>query len=100
MNINNFSKFNIKNMISKEINKNLTKFILANKYKILKSDKILRMAYRNKYFFKHSSISFFKRSCLKQGNCKSVFKFFKMSRFMCRFYASNGFLYGLRKASF
>ena len=100
MNISNFSKFDTKNMVSKEIYKNLTKFFIANKYKILKSDKIIKMAYRNKYFYKHSSTSFFRRSCLKLGNCRSVFRFFKMSRFTCRYFASNGLLYGLRKSSF
>lgn len=100
MNISNFSKFDIKNMISKEIYKNLTKFFIASKYKVLKSDIVIKRAYKNKYFSKGSSTSFYRRACLRLGNCRSVFRFFKMSRFMCRFFASNGFLYGLRKASF
>lgn len=100
MKISNFSKFDIKNMVSTEIYKNLTKFFLANKYKLLKSDIIIKKAYKNKYFLKKSSISFFRRACLRLGNCRSVFRFFKMSRFTCRYFASNGLLYGLRKSSF
>lgn len=100
MNIKNFIKFNTKNMIQKEIYKNLTKFFISNKYKILKSNQIIKIAYRNKYFLKQASTSFFRRSCLLLGTCRSVFRFFKMSRYKCRYYASNGFFTGLRKASF
>lgn len=100
MHLKNFNKFNIQNMIEKEIYKNFTKFFISNKYKILKSNKIIKIAYRNNYYLKQASISFYKRSCLYLGNCKSVFRFFKMSRYVCRYYASNGFLTGLRKASF
>lgn len=100
MNISNFNKFNTLNMIKKEINKNYIKFFILNKFKILKSNKIIKIAYRNKYFLKQGSISFFRRSCLRLGNCRSVFRFFKMSRYACKYYASNGFFTGLRKASF
>lgn len=100
MNIKNFTKFNSKNMIEKELYKNFTKFFISNKHKILKSKQIIKIAYRNKYFLKQASISFFRRCCLLLGTCRSVFRFFKMSRYKCRYYASNGFLTGLRKASF
>jgi len=100
MNIKNFKKFDLKRMQNKELNKNLIKFIISNKYSILKSNKIIKLAYSSFYFYKFSSISFFRRSCLYSGNCRSVFRFFKMSRFKCRFYASSGILNGLRKASF
>jgi ribosomal protein S14 len=100
MNSKNVAKFNTKIMIEKEINKNLTKFFIANNYKILKSKKIIKIAYRNNYFLKQASVSFFRRSCLFLGTCRSVFRFFKMSRYMCKYYASHGFLTGLRKASF
>lgn len=100
MNLYNFTKFNTKRMILKELKKNLTKFFISNKYKILKSNKIIKMAYRNNYFSKNASTSYFRRSCLKLGNCRSVFRLFKMSRYVCRYYALNGFLTGLRKASF
>lgn len=100
MNKSNFFKFKTKLMIIKEVYTNLTKYFISNKYKILKSNKIIKIAYRNKYFAKNASISFFRRSCLRLGNCRSVFRFFKMSRYICRHYASNGFFTGIRKASF
>lgn len=100
MNSKNFLKFNTKIMIEKEMHKNLTKFFISNKYKILKSKNIIKIAYRNNYFLKQASVSFFRRSCLFLGTCRSVFRFFKMSRYMCKYYASYGFLTGLRKASF
>lgn len=100
MNLHNFSKFHTSKMITKEINKNLVKFFISNKHASLKSDKIIKIAYRNFYFYKNSSTSFFRRSCIRSGNCRSVFRFFKMSRYLCRFYASNGFFVGVSKASF
>jgi len=100
MNAKNFLKFNTENMIKKELYLNMTKFFIASKHSILKSNKIIKIAYRNNYYMKSSSISFFRRSCLKLGNCRSVFRFFKMSRYICRYYASNGFFTGIRKASF
>jgi ribosomal protein S14 len=100
MNINNFKKFNTLNMVKKEMHKNFIKFFILNKYKILKSNKIIKIAYRNNYYLKQASTSFFRRSCLRLGNCRSVFRFFKMSRYICKHYASNGFFVGLRKASF
>ena len=100
MNIKNFIKFNTKKMIEKEMHKNLTKFFIANNYKVLKSKTIIKMAYRNNYFLKQASVSFFRRSCLFLGTCRSISRFFKMSRYMCKHYASYGFLSGLRKASF
>lgn len=100
MNLSNFKKFNTFSMIKKEIYKNFVKFFILNKYKILKSNKIIKIAYRNNYYLKQASISFFRRSCLRLGNCRSVFRFFKMSRYICKYYASNGFFTGLRKASF
>lgn len=60
----NKKKFEINKMQKKELKKNLSKFILLNKYSSLKSDKIIKMAYKNFYFYKYSSISFFRRSCV------------------------------------
>ena len=100
MNIFTFNKFDTKNLKKKELKKNITKFYLSNKYSILKSDKIIKKAYQNLYYNKYSSVSYFRRSCLVTGNCRSVFRFFKLSRYTCRLYASNGLLTGLRKASF
>jgi ribosomal protein S14 len=100
MNIFAFKKYKIKNLIKKELKKNLIKYFLSNQYKNFKSNKIIKLIYRNKIYYKYSSISFFRRSCVLSGNCKSVSRFFKLSRYLCRYYASNGFIVGLRKASF
>ena len=100
MNKHAFNKFNIKKMLNFEIKKNLTKFYLSNKYSNFKSKKLINLAYNNLYFYKYSSTSFFRRSCLITGNCRSVFCFFKLSRYSVRLYALNGILAGLRKASF
>lgn len=100
MRIYNFKKYKINLMIRKELKKNLIKFFLANKYNKFKSKKIINFIYRNQFFFKFSSISFFRRSCIVSGNCRSVSRHFKLSRYLCRYYASNGYLVGLRKASF
>jgi len=100
MNIFAFKKYNIKYLVNKELKKNLIKYFLLNQSKNFKSNKIIKFIYRNKFFYKYSSISFFRRSCLLSGNCRSVFRFFKLSRYLCRHYASNGYISGLRKASF
>jgi ribosomal protein S14 len=100
MNIFTFKKYKIKGLLNKELKKNLIKYFLSNQYKNFQSNNILKFIYRNKIFFKYYSISFFRRSCILSGNCRSVFRFFKLSRYLCRFYASNGFISGLRKASF
>lgn len=100
MRIYNFKKYKINQMISKELKKNLIKFFLSNKYNEFKSKKIINFIYRNKIYNKFSSISFFRRSCIQSGSCRSVSRHFKLSRYLCRYYASNGFFSGLRKASF
>jgi len=100
MNIFVFKKYNMKSLINKELKKNLIKYFLSNQYKNFRSNKIIKFIYRNKFYYKYSSISFFRRSCLISGNCKSVFRFFKLSRYHCRYYVSNGYISGLRKASF
>jgi ribosomal protein S14 len=100
MNIFAFKKYKLKNLINKELKKNLIKYFLSNQYRNFKSNKIIKFIYRNKFFYKYNSISFFRRSCLVSGNCRSVFRFFKLSRYHCKYYASNGYISGLRKASF
>jgi ribosomal protein S14 len=100
MNIFAFKKYNIKGLVNKELKKNLIKYFLLNQYKNFKSNKIVKFIYRNKFYYKYNSLSFFRRNCILSGNSKSVFRFFKLSRFLCRYYASNGYISGLRKASF
>ena len=84
----------------KEVRKNLSKFYLSTNYRFFKSNKLIKIIYKNFYFYKYASRSFFRTSCLITGNCRSVSRFFKLSRYTCRYYASNGFFIGLRKASF
>ena len=96
----NKHKFEVFKMEKKELKKNLTKFMLLNKYSILKSNSIIKMAYRNFYFYKYSSISFFRRSCVKTMWSRSVFRFFKLCRYLGRFYFLNGLSSGIRLASF
>jgi ribosomal protein S14 len=100
MNIFAFKKYKIKLMVKKELKKNLIKFFLSNQYNNFKSSNIIKFIYRNKFYYKYSSISFFRRACILSGNCRSVFRFFKLSRYLSRHYASNGYIMGLRKASF
>src|SRR5690349_13170624 len=100
MNIYAFKKYNIKILKKKELKKNIIKYFLSNQHYYFKSNKIMMFIYRNRYYYKYKSISFFRRSCLLSGNCKSVFRFFKLSRYDCRFYGSYGYISGLRKASF
>jgi len=96
----NKRKFETCKMIKKELKKNLSKFMLLNKYSILKSNSIIKMAYRNFYFYKYSSSSFFRRSCVKTMWSRSVFRFFKLCRYLSRFYFLNGLSSGVRLASF
>ena len=100
MNIFTFKKYDMKKFKNKELKKNLIKYFLSNQYKNFITNKIVKFIYRNKFYYKYSSISFFRRTCILSGNCRSVFRFFKLSRYHCRYYASNGFVVGLRKASF
>lgn len=100
MRISNFKKFDLNKIIHKELNKNFIKYFISRNYSYLKSDKIIKIAYKNYYFYKFSSKSFFRRCCIRTGLCRSVFRFFKLSRYSCRLYASKGFFSGVRKASF
>jgi len=100
MNIFCFKKYNIKGLIRKELKKNIIKYFLSNQCNIFQSNKIIKFIYRNKFYYKYMSLSFFRRHCLLSGNGKSIFRFFKLSRYLCKHYASNGFITGLRKSSF
>jgi len=100
MHVNNFKKFDLKKMAQKELHKNFVKYFISSNYSILKSDKITKVAYKNFYFFKFSSKSFFRRACIRTGLCRSVFRFFKLVRYQCRYFASKGLFIGVRKASF
>jgi ribosomal protein S14 len=76
---------------------------------ILKSLLIFPFFSKNfKIYFEHllhrytkiTSLSSYKRYCLFTYHSRIVFKQFKLSRHMVKVMASNGYLMGLRKASF
>ena len=101
MHISNFNKYRIqvKRLILVELKKNCVKALLNNKYKEFKSLNFFRLVSKT-VLKKSTSVSFFRRSCLMTGNCRSVSRRFKMVRHFCKSYASYGLLSGLRKASF
>jgi len=96
----NYKKIKIKIMQKKELKKNLSKFMLLNKYSYFKSNIIIKMVYRNFYFYKYSSVSFFRRSCVKTMWSRSVFRFFKLCRYVSRLHFLNGLFTGVRLSSF
>lgn len=101
MHLSNFNKYRkgLKRFVIIELRKNCIKAILNNKYKDFKSLKFYKYI-NNTILKKQSSLSFYRRSCLLTGNCRSVFRKFKMVRHFCKSYASLGLIAGLRKASF
>jgi ribosomal protein S14 len=81
-----------------EMNKLILKSLLSNKL-FKKNEKIYFGLLFAKYT-KKSSIAHYRRFCIMTGNSRSVFRRFKMVRHWCKFFASNGYVVGLRKASF
>lgn len=53
-----------------------------------------------KKYSRNNSISAVRRCCVFSRLTRSVFQQFKMVRHQCQFFAKNGYLVGLRKASF
>jgi ribosomal protein S14 len=89
---------NRKKFLKIEINKLILKSLIYNnnypfffKYYF---DKIFK-----KFLF-NLSISKFRTYCIFLGNSKSIFRKFKFSRIICKKYASNGYIIGLKKSSF
>jgi ribosomal protein S14 len=80
------------------MNKLILKSLLSNKL-FKKNEKIYFGLLFAKYT-KKSSIAHYRRFCIMTGNSRSVFRRFKMVRHWCKFFASNGYIVGLRKASF
>ena len=62
----------------------------------------------HRFYFNYKLISYKKetyytalrRSCFLTNYPRSVVRFFKLSRHQAKFYASNGYLNGIRKSSF
>ena len=85
-------------LYSNEMNKIILKSLLSNKF-FKQNEKIYFGLLFAKYT-KKSSIAFYRRFCIMTGNSRSVFRRFKMVRHWCKFFASDGYVVGLRKASF
>jgi len=82
-----------------ELKKSVSKMLLSGCFSKFKSLNFYIYLGKHKYFNKYSSISFFRRSCVYSGICRSVFRKFKLNRYKVKLYAANGLLNGLRKAS-
>lgn len=85
-----FFKFEIKKLIIKSILFNNKHFFFDKIY----YDNIF------KKFSHNSSISRSRTNCMFLGNSRSIFQKFKMSRHICKKFASHGLLTGLKKSSF
>jgi len=81
-----------------EYNKIILKSLLSNNRLIFNQKIYLRRLFD--CYDKTSSVSYYRRSCLLTGHSRAVFKTFKFCRHQTKFYASHGFISGLRKASF
>lgn len=91
---------------NKEINKLILKSLLSN-HKIDKSDKDNQQTAARIYwthlfnkYGKYSSLGYQRKGCQFSGTGRSVFTQFKGSRHHVKNLAVNGFLPGMRKASF
>jgi ribosomal protein S14 len=80
------------------MNKLILKSLLSNK--LFKINAKLYFGLIFSQYTKKSSIAYYRRFCVITGNSRSVFRRFKMVRHWCKSFASNGFLVGLKKASF
>ena len=87
-----------KYLYSNEINKLILKSLLSNK--LFEQNAKLYLGLIFSKYTKKSSIAHYRRFCVITGNSRSVFRRFKMVRHWCKFFASNGYLVGLKKASF
>ena len=100
MHIANFRKFNNYKKIHLEFRFNISKGILSGCYINFKSLRFMKYLMYKGFYKRCSSKSFFRRSCLYSGNCRSVFRKFKLDRYRVKHLGSYGFLTGLRRASF
>ena len=89
-----------KNYVNKEINKLILKSLLSNnKHNQQAVSRIYWTHLFNKYG-KYSSLGYQRKGCQFSGTGRSVFTQFKGSRHHVKYLAVNGFLAGMRKASF
>ena len=91
-------------MLKKDLSFRFNYFLLENDYRILKSianNKILPLnirlkAFHNLNFLKLTKI---RNICIFTGRSRGVIKKFGLSRFIFRNYADNGYISGLKRAS-
>lgn len=81
-----------------EFNKIILKSLMANERISFNQKIYLRRIFD--HYDKTQAISFYRRSCLMTGHARAVFQQFKLCRHQMKYYASHGFISGLRKASF
>jgi len=81
-----------------EYNKIILKGLLSDSRFVFNQKLYLRRLFDQ--YDKTSSVSFYRRSCLFTGHSRAVFKTFKLCRHQTKYYATNGFISGIRKASF
>lgn len=84
--------------IDNEIIKNLLRSLLCSNNSIIRYK-----LYFSKIFYLFSrtaAISRYRKSCTFSNNGRVIFRDFKLSRSFCKYYASHGYLLGLRKSSF
>ncbi len=91
-------KFKRSSVTRTEINKLVLKFLLSNFH--FSAIERIYFSKRLTSFSKFASITFLRSFCKLSGYPKSVFKFFKLSRHVCKQHASYGLLMGMRKSSF
>jgi len=93
-----YNKKNFTRFESVELNKLVLKSLLREFF--FSTEHRIYFSYLLNNFSLLASGSRFRRSCIVSGYPKSVFRFFRLTRHMCRYYASYGFLVGMRKSSF
>ena len=91
-------------MLKKDLSFRFNYFLLENDYRILKSianNKILPLNIRLKAFhnLNFSKITKIRNICIYTGRSRGVIKKFGLSRFIFRNYADNGYISGLKRAS-
>lgn len=91
-------------MLKKDLSFRFNYFLLENDYRILKSianNKILPLNIRLKasHNLNFSKITKIRNICIYTGRSRGVIKKFGLSRFIFRNYADNGYISGLKRAS-
>lgn len=89
-----------KNFYTKEVNKLVLKSLLANNTHVEKTAARIYWTFLFQKYGKYSSSSYQRKGCQFSGTGRSVFTQFKGSRHHVKYLATNGFLPGMRKASF